>query len=309
MIKTITVVNPKNETLELELTNPDKSGLLVTKVEGLGPPKATINGQEIATSDGKLYSSARVSTRNIVFYLTMMSRDANSPYGALSIEEARHLTYKYFPIKKEITITVQTDVRTVYCKGYVESNSPDIFSSDESCQISIICTDPYLYTYGGERTVFSGIRGMFEFPFSNESLTEPLIEFGEIWIDRKAILEYKGTVDTGVLITIHAMDTAENIVLYNPDTSERMLIDTTIIQNVSGSAYGALDDIVISTVKGDRYCRLLRGGQWTNVIGAISKDSDWFQISQGNNGFMFSAEKGAENLSVTFSYQNAYIGI
>lgn len=419
MIHSLTITNPKNETLELELAHPEKSGLIVTKVEGLGPPQATINGQEIATSDGMIYSSARAEARNVVLYLKMFSRDLNSPYGPLSIEESRHLTYQYFPLKKEITIHIRTDARTVYCKGYIESNLPDIFSNEEGCQISVICTDPWLYTEGDEKTVFSGIHGIFEFPFSNESLTmtkqgaglflqtygvsipddeeieirfrypkgtisfsvtnestldyitlaindvasdfgyvakydaktgaifcvnqsngaksditisvsdtgeiltpkyplgidkvtdtgEKLIEFGQIWLDTRAILNYKGTVDTGILITIHAFDTAEKIRIYNVDTREQMIIDTEKIRTITGKEYGEKDDIIISTVKGNRYCRLLRAGTYTNIIGALSKDTDWFQISAGNNGFAFAAEKGADNLSVTFSYQNAYVGV
>lgn len=176
MIYSLTIVNPKNETLELELAYPEKSGLIVTKVEGLGPPQATINGQEIATSDGMIYSSARAGIRNVVLYLKMLSRDRHSPYGALSIEESRHLTYQYFPLKKEITIYIRTDTRTLYCKGYVESNLPDIFSNEEGCQISVICTDPWLYIEGEEKTVFSGVRGIFEFPFSNESVIDKEVD-------------------------------------------------------------------------------------------------------------------------------------
>lgn len=172
MIKSLTITNPKDETLTLELTNPEKSGLIVTKVEGLGPPTASINGQELANFDGMIYSSARANSRNVVLYLTMHSRDATSQYGALSIEESRHLTYQFFPLKKEIKISIATDSRTLYCKGYVESNSPNIFSNQESCQISVICPDPWLYIEGEDRTIFSGVRGEFEFPFSNESIVE-----------------------------------------------------------------------------------------------------------------------------------------
>lgn len=293
----------------LELTNPEKSGLIVKSIEGLGPPRATINGQELATSDGMYYSSARAQTRQIIFTLAMFERTLDSKYGRLSIEESRHLTYQYFPLKKEITIHVQTDARVLYCKGYVESNEPTIFSKEETAVISVLCLDPWMYTEGEDKTVFSGIRSAFKFPFSNNSVTTPLIKFGDIWLDTRAILNYKGTVDTGILITIHAFDEAENIRIYNVDTREQMLIDTSKIREITGTSFMSKDDIVISTVKGNRYCRLLRAGAYTNIIGALSKDSDWFQISSGNNGFAFAASNGEENLSVTFSYQNAYVGI
>lgn len=142
MIKSIKVVNPKGEALVLELTNPEKSGLFVQSIEGLGPPKATINGSELATTDGMYYTSARVTYRTIVFNLGMMSRDRESELGPLSIEQSRHLTYVYFPLKKRIRMEFETDIRTVYTYGYVESNEPNIFAEEEACSISVVCPDP-----------------------------------------------------------------------------------------------------------------------------------------------------------------------
>lgn len=310
MIQKVIITNPKGEALELELSNPEKSGLAVANIEGLGPPKANINGVELATSDGMLYSSARAATRNITFTLVMYAREIDSPFGYLSVEESRHLTYGYFPLKKKIRMTFVTDVRTVYADGYVESNEPVIFSQQEYATISVICPDPYLYEEGEKKTTFSGIQPGFEFPFSNESLTEPLIEFGTIWKYTETVLTYRGTVDSGVLITIHnRADTSKNINIYNVDTTEYISIDTDRIEVITGEKYGLGDDIIISTVRGDRYCRLLKEGKYYNIIGCLSRDSDWLQLTNGRNVFAFTAEEGADKLSVTFSYNNAYVGV
>lgn len=309
MIYSVKITNPKGEALELELTNPEKSGLIVRRIEGLGPPKANINGQELANTDGMVYTSSRADTRNIVFTLRMFARDKKSKYGRLSIEESRHLTYRYFPLKKQITMSFKTDTRTVYTTGYVESNEPDVFSSEEEATISVICPDPYFYEDGRGETIFAGIQPEFEFPFSNESVTENLIEMGSIWIDTQAVIEYNGTVDTGVLIKIHVYNEAENIRIINVDTREWIVIDTDMIRKITGHKIKTGDDIFISTVKNDRYCRLLRDGAYINIIGCMSRDSDWFQISQGKNAFVFTADGGEENLSVTFSYSNAYVGV
>lgn len=309
MLHKVIVTNPKGEALELELTNPDKSGFAVAKIEGLGPPTATINGQEMAGADGMFYSSARASTRQIIFTLEFRSRTKDSMYGPLSIEECRHLSYRYFPLKKEITITVYTDSQILYTKGYVESNEPEIFSMQEYATISVICPDPFMYELGDDKTVFSGVRGTFEFPFSNESLSDKLLEMGQIWIDTSAVLTYDGTIDTGILIKINVNDECENIRLFNVETHEQILIDTDKIQSISGNGLQFGDEIIISTVRGDRYCRLLRQGEYINVIGALGRDTDWFQISNGDNVFGFSAERGESNISVTFSYQNAYMGV
>lgn len=309
MLKKIVVTNPKGEALELELSNPEKSGFTVAKVEGLGPPKANINGQEIAGSDGMFYTSARAESRQIIFTLEFKSRDANSRYGELSIEQCRRLCYKHFPLKKQVTITVYTDEQVLFTTGYVEANEPEIFSMQEYATISILCPDPFMYDVGDDSTIFSGIQPAFEFPFSNESLTDRLITLGEIWLDTSAVLNYQGTVDTGVVITIHAFDECEHITIYNIDTNEHIYINTDKIREVTGVGIQKNDDIIISTVKGSRYCRLLRNGVYTNIIGSLDKDTDWFQISNGANLFGFSAVNGENNISVSFSYQNAYMGV
>lgn len=302
MIKSITVTNPKGESLVLDLFHPEKSGLIVKSVSGLGPPKATINNTDLATADGALYSSARASTRNIVFNLQFMY--------APTIEDARQKTYKYFPLKKKIGIRVETDNRTLETEGYVESNQPDIFSKEESTQISILCLDPFFYDPLPSLAQFATVTAAFEFPFSNESLTEDLIEFGTINLDTRSTLDYQGDVDTGVLITIHALgEVSGKIIVYNVETLEQIAIDLSRIKTLIKRDFGNGDDIIISTVSGDKYVQILHDGKYTNGISAIEKNADWFQISVGRNIFNFTATSGVDHLAMTFSYRNAYGGI
>lgn len=302
MIKSITVTNPKGESLVLDLFHPEKSGLIVKSITGLGPPKANINSTDLATADGALYSSARASTRNIVFNLAFMF--------APTIEDVRQKTYKYFPLKKKVTIEVQTDNRSLMTEGYVESNSPDIFSKEESAQISILCLDPFFYDPNPTYTQFATVTPNFEFPFSNESLEDDMIEFGIINLDTRSVLDYSGDVDTGVLITVHAIGSVSGtITIYNVETHESMKINLSKIKTLIGRDYGNGDDILISTVSGDKYVQVLHDGKYTNAIAAIEKLADWFTISVGKNIFNFTVTSGTENLAMTFSYRNAYGGI
>jgi len=301
MIKSVTVTNPKNESLVLELREPETPGLYIKSIDGLGPPKATINTTELASVDGGLFSSSRITERNIVITLGMMW----SP----TIEAARLRTYKYFPIKKEVRILVETDNRKAEAVGRVESHDPNIFSNQETTQISIICPDPFFYEVGNEETVFSGVAPVFEFPFSNESLDENLIEFGDIHLDTRAVLNYVGDVDTGIRITIHALDTVRNITLYNTQTFEQMAISTDKIRALTGRPFAAGDDIVLNTIRGQRFARLLRDGTYINIISAINKNADWFQLSNGDNIFTYTAAEGEKAVQVSFFYRNAYGGV
>lgn len=302
MIKSIKVTNPKGESLVLDLFHPEKSGLIVRSISGLGPPKASINSTDLATADGALYSSARASTRNIVFNLQFMF--------APTIEDSRQLTYKYFPLKKLIKIEVETDNRSLETSGYVESNQPDIFSKEETTQISILCLNPFFYDPNPSVIQFATVTPTFEFPFSNESTNENLIEFGTINLDTRSIIDYIGDVDTGVLITIHALGSVSGyLTIYNVETQEKMVVDLAKIKTLIGKDYGSGDDIIISTVSGDKYVQVLHDGKYTNAIAAIEKLADWFQVSVGRNIFNFTVTKGIENLVMSFSYRNAYGGI
>lgn len=304
MIKTIKVINYVNESLTVTLNDPaPKHGLLLTNAEGLGPSKGKINSTEIATSDGSLFNSARLETRNIVlsfmFTFTPM------------IEDSRQATYKYFPLKKPLTLIIETDNRTLSTVGYVESNEPNIFSENEGCQISIICPFPYFYDYknGTSTNVFSGVEPLFEFPFDNNDPVEHLIEMGEIFRLRQKTLYYYGDADVGIVFTLHALGTIKNVVLYNVDTRSTLRIDTDKLEQLTGKGFGIGDDIIINTNTGNKSATLLRDGKTTNILNCISRDADWFRLYKGENNLAYSAEEGTENIMMTATNEIIYEGI
>lgn len=163
MLKSVTVTNFKGETLEMELAHPEKTGLCIYNVEGIGGGKANINTSESATGDGSWYNSARADARNIVVYMKLLA----------DVEENRHKMYQYFPLKTQIRLLFTTDKRSLYIDGYVESNETPIFSSEEFSTISVICPDPNFYNISAPYTLFSGTVPLFEFPFFDDSVPDP----------------------------------------------------------------------------------------------------------------------------------------
>lgn len=307
MIYSFAITNYLGDRIKLELGKPEISGFLIKSVTGLGPVKATVNTTEVVTNDGSMFNSARLSQRNIVFKLAFIS----TFYGE-TIEDIRQKSYKYFPVKKNVEIVVETENRYVKINGYVESNEPDIFSSQEGAQISIICPDPYFYSAGEDGnnvTDFYSIDPMFEFPFSNESLAEPLLVFGEIQIKTEGVITYHGDAEIGVNIYIHAIGPATNINIYNTETREVMTINTTKIEKLTGKGLVASDDIVINTAKGEKSITLVREGKFYNILNCLDKNTDWFALSKGDNIFAFTAETGVTNLQFRIENQVIYEGV
>lgn len=307
MIYSIVVTNYLGDRIKLELGKPEVSGFLIKSITGLGPAKANVNTTEVSTNDGSLFNSARLSQRNIVLDLVFI----NTVYRE-SIEDLRQKSYKYFPLKKSVELTIETDNRYVKTIGYVESNEPNIFSSQEGTQISIICPDPYFYSAGEDGnnvTNFYSIDPMFEFPFSNESLDEPLLIFGEIQIKTEGVITYHGDSEIGVMIYIHAIGPATNINIYNTETREVMKINTEKISSLTGKGIVASDDIVINTAKGEKSITLIREGVSYNILNCLDKNTDWFTLAKGDNIFAFTADSGVTNLQFRVENKVIYEGV
>lgn len=301
MIRSVAVTNYVGDSITMELARPDLSGFLITGIDGLGPVESDIHTTELSTMDGSIYSGARSPQRNIVIDLQMFGTN---------VEKLRHKTYRYFPIKQPLTLTVTTDERVSKITGYVEKNEPDIFSQNESTQISIICPDPWFRTEQDQVTGFATIKPLFEFPFSNESLTENKIQFGEVTNNLTESVFYDGDIDTGFVMNIHVTgEEIGDITLRNYNTRETMVLDVSVISSISGGDLQPGDDIYISTVTGNKYIHLVRDGVTYNILNSIGRNADWFILRKGENRFMHEAENGEMGLWYTITNPVLYEGV
>ena len=474
MIKSVTVTNYRNESLTLELSNPFDIGINVRSIEGIGPPKGNVNYTEITSGDGGVYNSSRASARNITMEL--------GPMVTPSVEENRHKIYKYFVLNKQVTLTFTTDQRICQIVGYVEKVEPDIFSEDETIDVSIVCPDPYFYSVDAEigSVNFSGVVDTFEFPFENPiesgksvlsvfpmslaasarsaqtiKLSDILItgivdpdgyfitsygsysvatiditdaqtvtvertgsmyytvnvyifrgvkpaqdyleyvndvvegwdgssktvypssyesygmnlylvfeveaslenakanadvtiniydgtggdgtipdfpdppdpyplypmeiettdtsnqnlEFATLVYRQEENIPYDGDVATGITIHLHALGEVRNITIYNMDTRERLVIDTNRINEITGYTFNSGDDIIINTLKGNKSITYIHEGVSYNILNALERNTDWFEIAKGDNVFSYICEYGTENLQFIIEYPTLYWGI
>lgn len=305
MIKSVTITNYLGEKVKIILNQADpEHGFIVKKIGGLGPAKADIHRTNLATNDGSMFNSARLTDRNIVMTLKFVE--------AQSIEDTRQLSYKYFPIKKDLEFLIETDNRIVKTTGWVESNEPDIFSSSETAQISIICPDPWFYSAGENglnTTVFYGVEPLFEFEFEDPLEETPSIEFGSIEHQTEQTIYYDGDGEIGVVIYIHCIGEASNITIYNTGTREIMSINTDMLETLTGSGLVASDEIIIDTTRNNKTIRLLRNGLYTNILNCLQRDCDWFTLSKGDNVFAYTAEAGEANLEFRIENRTIYEGV
>lgn len=304
MLKKVTITNYLGNSVEYIFQGAsidDQSGLLITEIEGLGPPKADINMTKLATSDGGIYNSGRIDMRNIVIKGIFTY--------ATTIEEARLMSYKFFPIGKQITFQIETDKRIGYVSGYVESNEPDIFSDLEEMQVSVLCEDPFFTDKNGEtEQVFSNIEPLFEFVYENQG-HNPVTEMGQYIKYRQNIVVYNGDSEAGCVFDFHAIGEVRNVTFYNTRTNEQIYIDTDKLRQKTGAGFGAGDSIIVTTIRGKKSVYLLRDGVYTNILNIMSKNTSWPQLAKGENIFQYTCDYGEENLYIYIRVTARYEGV
>ncbi len=309
MIKSFEVTNHLGESLELILAEPEKSGLAVLSVTGLGQVEADVNLTDLAGSDFHTVNSAKLTKRNIVMKLK---------YWGTDIEECRHITDKFFPVKKTITFKINTDHRELITEGIVEKNEPDIFSEKSGCQISILCPDPFLYSADTAIIPFGGIEPKFETPFSVEDngLVDSdgwdQFEVGNIRLIKDKTIYYTGEAETGITIQVDAIDTVRTLEFYDldPEHNQKISIDDSILASITGGAsISAGDRIIISTVKTQKSAYLIRSGVVYNIINALGMPVQWFELMRGDNIFSYTASQGEYDMDIKIKHRIAYKGI
>jgi len=120
-----------------------------------------------------------------------------------------------------------------------------------------------------------------------------------------------------MIMTIHTTGEATNvttrkITLYNVLTGEKMVINTALIETITGEAFGTMNrpaEIIISTMRGQKGIQLLRHGEYTNIFGCVDKDADWMTLTKGDNIIAYTADSQISDLTFTVKSYIAYLGV
>lgn len=301
MIQSLTIINGKNS-IELELLKPDKSGYLLSDITGIDPGIATINTTDLANIDGSRYNSSRIDQRNIVasFYLLEQPE----------VEDTRQKMYKYISLKDKVTLKIKTKNNTSMIDGYVESIEVPIFEEHESMQVSFICPNPYFRRDKPNVVWLRGTQPLFHFPFSNESLTEPKLIFGQIDEgDGVKNLEFVGDKSLGVTFHIRKYKGADTLNIYNLDTNEKFSVDIKSMSDFVGDDPYGDDEIIYCSIPGEKRISVMRGIVPVNIINFTNRDLAWFTLKKGDNIFYCETEPRVQGLECWVEYNSYYLGV
>lgn len=282
----------------LQLTQ-DESNYQVVNIDGLTPPKASINSSIVAGMDGSKFNSSRLEPRNLVITLRLNG----------NVEQNRINLYKYFRTKQWCKVYYTNGSRDVYIEGYVESMDSDLFSISQRMQISIVCNNPFLQDAQEIVNDISKVLGMFTFPFSfgangamynPDSNTDDAIEFSTYNYERETEIFNDSEDSVGVIIEL---------------TFRGVVDDPKIIDTLSGDtfeikgSYDIGDKIVINTNKSKKSVKLYRNGVESNLFSKLTIGSTWFQLRVGSNLYSYSARRNDSFMRIVYKHHNIYEGV
>lgn len=285
MLKVI-VENAKGE--QLLLTNEVKFS--IAPITGLNPPAATISTSE-NVGDGSQYQHQRTPYRNIVINMAING----------DVESNRLELYNYVQTGKYIKIYIETYQKNVWIEGYVETCEVDNFQILTTCQISILCVDPWWKDVVETIETINTVKGMFYFPYY--TITPRAVSTYE----KIQILNLlnQGNVESGMTIEFTARGTVVNPIVYNRETREYIGLGTA--DKPFTMIYG--DKVIITTYPNNKKVKLVREATETNIFNYLKPNSKFLQIGVGDNVFTYSVDEGSQYFDIAFKYHSQYKGI
>ena len=288
---TVKIRNSNDEMIQLVPSD----DYILTSILGITPADATINATEMATIDGSRFNSSHVSTRNVVIEL--------KPRGeGEKVRKSRVNLYKYIRTKQKVRLFLKNDQRDVYIDGYVEKfeDAGTIFTDDQRLQISVICPDPFFRDNSAdeEEIIFNSVESLFHFPFQIE-VDDPIPFSVRLQSQYKSIYN-AGDTACGMILKVTASGAVTNPMFYDEANNDTMTFNISL---------QAGDELIVTTIRGNKSAILRRSGVESNVINTMTHDSSWLMLEPGDNIFYYSAGSGDGNMTLTFIFTNLYEGI
>lgn len=284
--------------LRITLENARKQQILITnevkftldKVTGLNPPTASIYTTE-NIGDGNQFQHQRTGERNVVINM----------YINGDVEKNRLELYNYVQTGQYIKIYIDTDSRNVWIEGYVETCEIDQFQRNTTCQISIICPEPYWKDLTESINTINSTQSTFYFPYFTVT-AKPVSTYEQIQILN---LINQGNAVSGMTIELTARGTVINPIIYNRETREYIGLGNEEKPYTMQSG----DRVVITTHTNNKKAVLIRDAVETNIFNALIPGSSFLQVDVGENIFTFATSSGSEYLDIVFKHYSLYKGI
>jgi len=282
---TITYTNTGGESLTLRQSKP----FFLTKLDGTGTTRQTVNTFQAPEQDGAFFISSALDMRNITLEGTVVADTPDEAY-----ELRRRLLYVFTPKKqgmffyrgKQIPCVVEEAALTASSR----ERAPNFF-------ISLLCPSPFFETPDEVRVELAAWESKFEFALE---IPPSGIEFGVRQPSQIITVDNIGDVACGCKIVFKALGTVQNPEIMNVDTGEYIRINKTM---------AAGEEIHVYThFAGKRIVNLV-GQAEQNAFHFLDVGSTFIQLAAGRNVLRYNASVNMDLLECTVMYRPQFLGV
>lgn len=281
----LTYFNTTGERLVLRQTRP----FFLTRIDGAGQTKQTINTFQAPGQDGAFYISSTLDMRNITLEGTLSAQTNDEAY------EYRKRFLRIFTPKQQGTLVYRQ--RQIACvveeAGFTASGrerAPNFF-------VSLLCPSPFFETLEEVRAELAMWTPMLHFALE---IPAGGIEFGSRQPSQIITVDNIGDVPCGCLIVFKALGTVTNPELLNMDTGEYVRLNTTM---------GAGDELRVYTHFAGKHVVSVTGGVEVNVFSLLDTGSTFLQLAAGRNLLRYDAGANMDLLEVSLYYRPQFLGV
>lgn len=247
-----------------------------------------------SNDDGDTITNISAEARPLLISLQIKS--------GVDVETAKREILNIVKPKQNGSLIWEQNGRTLTITGKVTSFGMPRWQSGVIAQIAMDCEQPF---WEDIDFIIQQISEAIDVHYFTESPADMLyfpedgIAFGEYDTIRTKAFHNAGDVSVGLEISIVALDTVTNPIIYNQDGKyfgvgyeSRPLI------------MSAGDNVVITTHKGKKVVTY----NGVNVFDKIKPNSTWLQLAAGDNSFSINSDdESKNNMSFSLIYKQRYV--
>jgi len=281
----LTYTNAGGESITLKQSRP----YFLTKIDGTGNVRQTVNTFKAPEQDGAFYISSTLDMRNITLEGTVIADTPDEAYtrrqSFLQIFSPKlHGTLLYRG--RQIACVVEEAGFTVSTRQRI----PNFF-------VSLLCPSPFFETPEEVRQELASWIPLFGFALE---IPENGMELGMRQPSQIITVDNIGDVSCGCEILFRALGTVTNPELLNMDTGEYIRLLTTM---------SAGDELQVYTHFAGKRVVSVNGSTVTNAFSLLDTGSVFFQLSKGINTLRYDASVNMELLEVSIFYRPQFLGV
>lgn len=263
--------------------------LFLTKLDGIGNIRQTINTFHAPEQDGAFYISSTLDMRNITIEGTILSHSVDESF------EYRKQLLKTFTPKLRGTLIYRG--RQIACIVEEAGFSQSSIARAPAFFISLLCPSPFFESLEIIRAELASWQDNFSFPLE---ITPPGIELGIRQPSQIITIDNAGDVSCGCEIVFKALGSVSDPELLNMDTGEYMKINTDMVVGQEIQVY--------THFAGKRVVSIV-GTTSTNAFNLIDIGSTFLQLAAGRNTLRYDAGSNIDLLEVSIFYREQYLGV